>query len=150
MIKELVDLWMALIRCRSKEPWTANSWYRMNWIICKHWLEVIGCLLYHVEHIYLLKYAKPARWTIRVHGFENDDQHDHSKHIYIMSFVSSIKSSLNIYVLFDYAFRAMKHSCVMLICMNYYLNGDEILVLYLLYLHPSLGVQQLCKFTYIF
>ena len=58
--------------------------------------------------------------------FENDDQHDHSKHMYIKSFVSSIKSSLNIYVLFDYAFRAMKHSCVMLICMNYYLNVDEI------------------------
>ena len=39
---------------------------------------------------------------------------------------------------------------MMLICMNYYLYGDEILVLYLLYLHPSLGVQQLCIFTYIF
>ena len=34
--------------------------------------------------------------------------------------------------------------------MNYYLYADEILVLYLLYLHPSLGVQQLCIFMYIF
>ena len=39
---------------------------------------------------------------------------------------------------------------MMLICMNYYLNGDEILVLYLLYLHPSLGVQQLYMCIYVY
>ena len=39
---------------------------------------------------------------------------------------------------------------MMLICMNYYLNGDEILVLYLLYLHPSFNRCTTIMYIYVY
>ena len=39
---------------------------------------------------------------------------------------------------------------MMLICMNYYLNGDEILVIYLLYLHPSFTRCTTIMYIYVY